>query len=333
MQFQPMDTPPFTCTAARAGHAYFDAKGKRLRFCDGTVWRSLSDGCGNGVLELGEDCDDGNNKGGDGCSETCELVCGDGFQLGNETCDDNNTKDGDGCSSSCALESGLEASKPATSCKALRAAGAGKDGSYWIDPDGNGALAAQQLWCDMTTAGGGWTIVYAATGADGEQPATGNGAKTGKPFALEHYNLPRAEKLAISGTGTETLLWRGKDVWLRVGHVPFDGKLVSGGSSQWSALVIAPGGQNTGGYIGFSTTNINGGGDFGVTNGAGFDHHSGNYWMLNGGCVNHFLYSYSSASNDGDAGYDVNTGLGAWTATTSCAGDEGGQLKFYMAVR
>ena len=29
--------------------------------------------CGNGILEDGEECDDGNNQNGDGCSSTCEL--------------------------------------------------------------------------------------------------------------------------------------------------------------------------------------------------------------------------------------------------------------------
>jgi cysteine-rich repeat protein len=36
-------------------------------------------GCGNGALEAGEQCDDGNLAGGDGCSPTCQFeVCGDG---------------------------------------------------------------------------------------------------------------------------------------------------------------------------------------------------------------------------------------------------------------
>jgi cysteine-rich repeat protein len=38
--------------------------------------------CGNGILQSGEQCDDGNTTGGDGCSATCEieqeiLDCGD----------------------------------------------------------------------------------------------------------------------------------------------------------------------------------------------------------------------------------------------------------------
>ncbi len=63
--------------------------------------------CGDGILEVGEDCDDGNLLPEDGCSSECRLeFCGDGIiQTGlNETCDDNNTADNDGCSSLCQLE-------------------------------------------------------------------------------------------------------------------------------------------------------------------------------------------------------------------------------------
>lgn len=60
--------------------------------------------CGNGVLEQGEECDDGNLNGGDACGNTCELPrCGDGLvQLG-EACDDGNTVDTDGCRNNCSL--------------------------------------------------------------------------------------------------------------------------------------------------------------------------------------------------------------------------------------
>ncbi len=62
--------------------------------------------CGDGVLDENEECDDGNTKNGDGCSDTCTLEeCGNGVVEGNEECDDGNTKNGDGCSKACKLES------------------------------------------------------------------------------------------------------------------------------------------------------------------------------------------------------------------------------------
>jgi len=51
----------------------------------------------------------------------------------------------------------------ATSCKWLHTGGVLQSGTYNIDADGNGPLAAQGLYCDMTTDGGGWTEVFVAT--------------------------------------------------------------------------------------------------------------------------------------------------------------------------
>ena len=60
--------------------------------------------CGNGTLEAGEQCDDGNTVPNDGCSATCTLECGDGLLEGSEQCDDGNTVPGDGCDATCQFE-------------------------------------------------------------------------------------------------------------------------------------------------------------------------------------------------------------------------------------
>src|SRR5262245_54612628 len=53
--------------------------------------------CGNGVLEAGEACDDGNTIDGDGCDHNCTFTaCGNGIVTTGEACDDGNTIDGDG---------------------------------------------------------------------------------------------------------------------------------------------------------------------------------------------------------------------------------------------
>ena len=77
--------------------------------------------CGNGRVDLpAETCDDGNTKGGDGCSPVCKtetdsictapgkpcsgtVSCGDGLVGGSETCDDRNRTSGDGCSEDCKI--------------------------------------------------------------------------------------------------------------------------------------------------------------------------------------------------------------------------------------
>ena len=64
--------------------------------------------CGNGVINDGEVCDDGNNRSGDGCSGDCfsDESCGNGIidVVVGENCDDGNQIDGDGCSAGCRLE-------------------------------------------------------------------------------------------------------------------------------------------------------------------------------------------------------------------------------------
>ncbi len=69
-----------------------------------------ADRCGDGVLDEGEQCDDGNRCGGDGCSAWCSLDTSSGLSPGNgirerwEGCDDGNLVNGDGCSSTATPE-------------------------------------------------------------------------------------------------------------------------------------------------------------------------------------------------------------------------------------
>jgi cysteine-rich repeat protein len=69
-------------------------------------------GCGNGILEAGEICDDANLVNTDACTNACRLAaCGDGVirtdieegQPGYEVCDDNNVLGTDGCTSLCTV--------------------------------------------------------------------------------------------------------------------------------------------------------------------------------------------------------------------------------------
>jgi cysteine-rich repeat protein len=76
--------------------------------------------CGNGVVNAGEACDDGNADNTDACLTTCQLAaCGDGFlqAVAGEVCDDGNTATGDCCSPACqpAAGCGVE-SEPNNTC-------------------------------------------------------------------------------------------------------------------------------------------------------------------------------------------------------------------------
>jgi cysteine-rich repeat protein len=68
----------------------------------------LAPGCGNRVIEDGEQCDDGEHAAGDGCSIDCSSneQCGNGVRDGSlgEACDDGNLMSHDGCDSRCGLE-------------------------------------------------------------------------------------------------------------------------------------------------------------------------------------------------------------------------------------
>ena len=66
-------------------------------------------GCGDNVTQSCEECDDGNNLSGDGCSSECtieipEPQCGNGVEEIGEECDDGNNVSLDGCSSECKIE-------------------------------------------------------------------------------------------------------------------------------------------------------------------------------------------------------------------------------------
>ncbi|MEQ9467020.1 MAG: MopE-related protein [Ekhidna sp.] len=68
--------------------------------CDGDAESAV---CGDGVLDIGEVCDDGNGMSGDGCNDTCQSdeTCGNGYVDVGEVCDDGNTVSGDGCNATC----------------------------------------------------------------------------------------------------------------------------------------------------------------------------------------------------------------------------------------
>ena len=75
--------------------------------CDQLCLLEPANNCGNSVVDSGEDCDDGaDGDDYDGCTDSCTsaAICGDGLLDLSEQCEDSNRDNGDGCDSSCFSE-------------------------------------------------------------------------------------------------------------------------------------------------------------------------------------------------------------------------------------
>ncbi|MEM9463656.1 MAG: fibrinogen-like YCDxxxxGGGW domain-containing protein [Myxococcota bacterium] len=139
--------------------------------------------CGNGIVEQGEDCDDGDLDETDECTTQCAPpACDDTILSGDET----DLDCGGSCSpcpesgaclvsEDCDLLSCIDSiCRAPASCTELNDVMPGlANGLYLIDPDGPGADAPYEAMCEMTTSGGGWTLV-AVSSNDGTNTWTWN---------------------------------------------------------------------------------------------------------------------------------------------------------------
>ncbi|MFN3198303.1 MAG: fibrinogen-like YCDxxxxGGGW domain-containing protein [Bradymonadia bacterium] len=83
---------------------------------------------------------------------------------------------------------GMAQAQTPTSCSSIVNNGLSNgDGVYTIDPDGAGGNAAFDVYCDMTTDGGGWAMLYNSVGDPGGQTTA-------------FWQFPYAERLNVKGT-------------------------------------------------------------------------------------------------------------------------------------
>jgi hypothetical protein len=143
------------------------------KVCDATDYcntgQCVRSGCSNGFKDPGEagiDCGGAcatTNKcaGGSTCAGPNDCLSG---QCVGNVCQGGGSIDGGPCTTPASCPTGTCVSGAcmamAASCKALKAGvPAAPDGVYRIDPDGSGAGAPFDVFCDMTTSGGGWTAL------------------------------------------------------------------------------------------------------------------------------------------------------------------------------
>lgn len=130
---------------------------------DGGSWQAV---CGDGVIQRGETCDDGNTRDNDGCSADCLTiengyacvspgracvtanVCGNGLLEAGEQCDDRNNRDNDGCAADCKLEAGWACPLPGIRCTAA-ACGDGIIAGFEECDDGGAAAPGCSADCKL----------------------------------------------------------------------------------------------------------------------------------------------------------------------------------------
>ncbi len=99
----------------------------------------------------------------------------------------------------------MTAAAASTSCAALLANNPGlESGIYEIDPDGSGAVAPSEVYCDMTNGGGGWTLLVRLNTNDATSRVYGDNAfwdaanGVGKLDGNDDWMAPAAASLGFT---------------------------------------------------------------------------------------------------------------------------------------
>ncbi|MEE2788918.1 MAG: DUF4215 domain-containing protein [Myxococcota bacterium] len=190
-----------------------DARASRVWATRRDLFGPACGGCGDGIPQAGEQCDDGNEANDDDCLVTCERPrCGDGFyRPAEEDCDDGNNESGDGCDAQCVREAVRWAAELPPLPYAQRASQVAFDGTglMVVGGDGGGDCQASPETAVLNRSArltnGAWVELSVANGptavADGllvHDPSSG--------YTVMFGGYNRCTQLY----SRETLLWDGQ---------------------------------------------------------------------------------------------------------------------------
>jgi hypothetical protein len=137
----------------------------------------------------------------------CDNTAGNGCETDTRTSDAHCGACGRACAAGEGCRAGVCVAVPqGTGCRAVHTARpSAPSGLYLVDPDGDGPIAAQSVYCDMTRDGGGWTLIEVGR-ALGQSLWTRNAVGTlTSPTQTTSAKLSRAFAAAVLMAGERTL--------------------------------------------------------------------------------------------------------------------------------